>query len=159
MRKVIYVGSLPVEVAMEDQVIVIVSSFSPWATLLPSHAILCGLDQMMNTPQEAVGSEIRLRFSCIPGECLNREVLFFTPSHVYPCLVFFESPDLKERFYKGFCKQQLWPLLHYILPVSPMSSGRFDRDLWQSYVKANKTFCDTLVEECCVETDHVSHEV
>lgn len=38
----------------------------------------------------------------------------------------------------GFCKQQLWPLFHYILPVSPSSSGRFDSDLWQAYVKANK---------------------
>ncbi len=38
----------------------------------------------------------------------------------------------------GFCKQQLWPLFHYILPVSPSSSGRFDSELWQAYVKANK---------------------
>ena len=37
----------------------------------------------------------------------------------------------------GFCKQQLWPLFHYILPVSPLSSGRFDIELWQAYVKAN----------------------
>ena len=38
----------------------------------------------------------------------------------------------------GFCKQQLWPLFHYLLPLSPLSSSRFDPDLWQSYVKANK---------------------
>ncbi len=38
----------------------------------------------------------------------------------------------------GFCKQQLWPLFHYLLPLSPASSGRFDPDLWQAYVKANK---------------------
>ena len=38
----------------------------------------------------------------------------------------------------GFCKQQLWPLFHYILPVSPSSTGRFDSELWQAYVKANK---------------------
>ena len=38
----------------------------------------------------------------------------------------------------GFCKQQLWPLFHYILPVSPSSTGRFNSELWQAYVKANK---------------------
>ena len=38
----------------------------------------------------------------------------------------------------GFCKQQLWPLLHYLLPLSPSSTGRFNPELWQAYVKANK---------------------
>jgi trehalose 6-phosphate synthase/phosphatase len=38
----------------------------------------------------------------------------------------------------GFCKQQLWPLFHYLIPLSPSSSGRFDPVLWQAYVKANK---------------------
>ena len=38
----------------------------------------------------------------------------------------------------GFCKQQLWPLFHYMLPLSPMSVGRFNLELWQAYVKANK---------------------
>jgi len=38
----------------------------------------------------------------------------------------------------GFCKQQLWPLFHYILPGSPSSSQRFNVEYWQAYVKANK---------------------
>lgn len=38
----------------------------------------------------------------------------------------------------GFCKQQLWPLFHYLLPLSPNSTGRFNPELWQAYVKANK---------------------
>ena len=38
----------------------------------------------------------------------------------------------------GFCKQQLWPLFHYLLPLSPNSMGRFNPELWQAYVKANK---------------------
>ena len=41
----------------------------------------------------------------------------------------------------GFCKQQLWPLFHYLIPLSPSSSGRFDPVLWQAYVKANKVCC------------------
>ena len=38
----------------------------------------------------------------------------------------------------GFCKQQLWPLFHYLIPLSPTSAERFDPILWQAYVKANK---------------------
>lgn len=38
----------------------------------------------------------------------------------------------------GFCKQQLWPLFHYRLPLMPSSAGRFNSELWQAYVKANK---------------------
>ena len=45
---------------------------------------------------------------------------------------------LRILFAAGFCKQQLWPLFHYLLPLSPGSNGRFDPDLWQAYVKANK---------------------
>jgi hypothetical protein len=41
-------------------------------------------------------------------------------------------------FSAGFCKQQLWPLFHYVLPMSPSSAGRFNSELWQAYVKANK---------------------
>lgn len=47
---------------------------------------------------------------------------------------------------QGFCKQQLWPLFHYVLPMSPNSTGRFDSDLWQAYVKANKIFSDKVSE-------------
>jgi trehalose-6-phosphate synthase len=42
------------------------------------------------------------------------------------------------RPYAGFCKQQLWPLFHYVLPMAPSSAGRFNSELWQAYVKANK---------------------
>ncbi len=38
----------------------------------------------------------------------------------------------------GCCKQLLWPLFHYVLPVAPDSLGRFDAEMWQAYVKANK---------------------
>jgi trehalose-6-phosphate synthase len=61
------------------------------------------------------------------------------------CFPVFLEPDLKQRFYKGFCKQQLWPLLHYVLPMSPYSPGRFSPDLWQAYVRANMVFTERLV--------------
>jgi trehalose 6-phosphate synthase/phosphatase len=47
-------------------------------------------------------------------------------------------------FHAGFCKQQLWPLFHYVLPMAPSSAGRFNSELWQAYVKANKVIYLTL---------------
>ena len=45
-----------------------------------------------------------------------------------------------------FCKQQLWPILHYLVPLSPTSLGRFDPALWSAYVRANMAFANKLVE-------------
>ena len=51
----------------------------------------------------------------------------------------------------GFCKQQLWPLFHYLLPLSPESNSRFNPDLWQAYVKANKVGCCTVAALIAVQ--------
>lgn len=56
----------------------------------------------------------------------------------FGCCPVFLGKELKEEYYKGFCKQQLWPLFHYLIPLSPTSAERFDPVLWQAYVKANK---------------------
>jgi trehalose-6-phosphate synthase len=29
------------------------------------------------------------------------------------------------------CKQIMWPMFHYVLPMSPTSNARFDPNLWQ----------------------------
>ena len=71
------------------------------------------------------------------------------------CFPVFLDSDLKQRFYKGFCKEQLWPLLHYVLPMSPYSAGRFDPELWQAYVRANIVFTERLVEIVRQESDYV----
>ncbi|KAI3918505.1 hypothetical protein MKX01_041825 [Papaver californicum] len=42
----------------------------------------------------------------------------------FKCVPAFVPPDLFTRFYYGFCKQHLWPLFHYMLPLSPDLSGR-----------------------------------
>lgn len=67
----------------------------------------------------------------------------------------FLSPELKGRFYHGFCKQQLWPLFHYMLPLTPDHGGRFDRGLWQAYVSANKIFADKVMEIISPDDDYV----
>ncbi|KAK8627672.1 hypothetical protein V6N13_135276 [Hibiscus sabdariffa] len=73
----------------------------------------------------------------------------------FKCVPTFVPPDLFSRYYHGFCKQQLWPLFHYMLPLSPDLGGRFNRSLWQAYVSVNKIFPDRIMEMINPEDDFV----
>ncbi|OAY62896.1 putative alpha,alpha-trehalose-phosphate synthase (UDP-forming) 7 [Ananas comosus] len=73
----------------------------------------------------------------------------------FKCVPAFIPPDLLDKFYHGFCKQQLWPLFHYMLPFSADHGGRFDRGLWESYVLANKLFSQKVIEVLNPEDDYV----
>ena len=35
----------------------------------------------------------------------------------FKCVPTFLPPELFSKFYHGFCKQHLWPLFHYMLPL------------------------------------------
>ncbi|VAH79693.1 unnamed protein product [Triticum turgidum subsp. durum] len=76
----------------------------------------------------------------------------------FRCVAVFLPESLHDRFYHSFCKRQLWPLFHYMLPFAssastatsssssssssapPAGNGRFDRGSWEAYVLANKFF-------------------
>ncbi|KAK9115802.1 hypothetical protein Sjap_014749 [Stephania japonica] len=73
----------------------------------------------------------------------------------FKCVPTFIPNDLFSRYYHGFCKQQLWPLFHYMLPLSPDFGGRFDRSLWQAYVSVNKIFADKILEVINPDEDFV----
>ncbi|KAI4339342.1 hypothetical protein MLD38_024295 [Melastoma candidum] len=73
----------------------------------------------------------------------------------FNCVPTFLPQDLQKKFYLGFCKQQLWPLFHYMLPMCPDHGDRFDRLLWQAYVSANKIFADKVMEVISPEDDFV----
>ena len=60
---------------------------------------------------------------------------------------------MQPRLVAGFCKQQLWPLFHYLLPLSPNSMGRFNPELWQAYVKAYKA------SGCSLHSRWLSHRL
>ncbi|KAF6169351.1 hypothetical protein GIB67_016521 [Kingdonia uniflora] len=66
-----------------------------------------------------------------------------------------DSSEQEEKFYNGFCKQQLWPLFHYMLPISPDRDDRFNRSLWQAYLSANKIFADKIMEVINPDDDYV----
>ncbi|MQL79864.1 hypothetical protein Taro_012316 [Colocasia esculenta] len=75
----------------------------------------------------------------------------------FRCVPVFLPHDVHARFYHGFCKHYLWPLFHYMLPLSPAVRGgvRFDRGLWQAYVSANKAFADKVTEVLNPDGDYV----
>ncbi|RDY10189.1 putative alpha,alpha-trehalose-phosphate synthase [UDP-forming] 7, partial [Mucuna pruriens] len=73
----------------------------------------------------------------------------------FKCVPTFLPPDVLAKFYDGFCKRQLWPLFHYMLPFSTDKSHRFDRSLWEAYVLANKLFFQKVVEIINPEDDYI----
>ncbi|KAK6116515.1 hypothetical protein DH2020_049753 [Rehmannia glutinosa] len=96
------------------------------ANMLPLHAQKdYGTVEIEANEQEEVAQRLLDDFKCVPT---------------------FLSLDIQKKFYYGFCKQQLWPLFHYMLPMCPDHGDRFDRQLWQAYVSANRTFADKIME-------------
>lgn len=73
----------------------------------------------------------------------------------FQCVPTFLSLDLLNKFYHGFCKHYLWPLFHYMLPVTSHHGVRFDRLLWKAYVSANKIFADKVMEVINPDEDYV----
>lgn len=73
----------------------------------------------------------------------------------FNCVPAFLPEELKSKFYHGFCKQTLWPLFHYLLPLSPEHGGRFNRMWWQAYVSVNKIFADKVMEVISPDDDYV----
>ncbi|CAA2945575.1 probable alpha,alpha-trehalose-phosphate synthase [UDP-forming] 11 [Olea europaea subsp. europaea] len=84
--------------------------------------------------QEEVGQLLYEKFKCVPT---------------------FLSLNLMNKFYHGFCKHYLWPLFHYMLPFTPDHGVRFDKDMWQAYVSANKVFADKVMEVINPDEDYV----
>ncbi|KAF0931116.1 hypothetical protein E2562_002475 [Oryza meyeriana var. granulata] len=75
----------------------------------------------------------------------------------FSCLPVYLPSDLHRRFYHGYCKHYLWPLLHYLLPLTPSSLGGlpFDRALYHSFLSANRAFADRLTEVLSPDDDLV----
>ncbi|CAL9225844.1 unnamed protein product [Arabidopsis halleri] len=73
----------------------------------------------------------------------------------FKCVPAYIPPELFTKYYHGFCKQHLWPLFHYMLPLTPDLGGRFDRSLWQAYLSVNKIFADKVMEVISPDDDFV----
>lgn len=73
----------------------------------------------------------------------------------FNCVPTFLPFDLLKNFYHGFCKKQLWPLFHYMLPICLNKGDLFDRSLFQAYVSANRIFADKVMEVINSDDDYV----
>lgn len=73
----------------------------------------------------------------------------------FKCVPVFVPSDLQHKYFDGFCKHQLWPLFHYMLPITPDHGVRYDRALWQAYVSVNKMFANKVMEVINPEDDFV----
>jgi len=94
----------------------------------------CLKEDVKSNEQEEVAATLLESFNCVPA---------------------FPPADVRSRFYHGFCKQVLWPLFHYMLPLSPENGGRFNRSYWQAYVSVNKIFADKVMEVISPDEDYV----
>ncbi|KAK8950262.1 Alpha,alpha-trehalose-phosphate synthase [UDP-forming] 5 [Platanthera guangdongensis] len=115
-------------------------------------------DSLLLQLKDGLGDDIEVIYiGCLREEIDLKEQddVSQTLLDTFKCVPTFLPPELFSRFYHGFCKQQLWPLFHYMLPLSPDLGGRFDRSLWRAYVSVNKIFADKVMEVINPEDDFV----
>jgi hypothetical protein len=75
--------------------------------------------------------------------------VFSTCLSQFNCAPVFLPLSIKDRFYKGMCKQIMWPMFHYVLPMSPTSNARFDPNLWQVRISDSQFALPVQSRICC----------
>ncbi|XP_010251315.1 PREDICTED: probable alpha,alpha-trehalose-phosphate synthase [UDP-forming] 9 [Nelumbo nucifera] len=134
-RKIIVANMLPLHSQRDTET-------GKWCFSLDEDSLLLQLKDGFSSETEViyVGS-LKVHIDAIEQEEVALKLL-----EDFNCVPTFLPPDLQKKFYHGFCKQQLWPLFHYMLPICPDFGVRFNRSLWQAYVSANKIFADKVME-------------
>ncbi|KAL6176029.1 hypothetical protein ACLB2K_052665 [Fragaria x ananassa] len=115
-------------------------------------------DSLLLQLKDGLGEDVEVIYiGCLKEEInpSEQDDVAQTLLDTFKCVPAFLPPDLFSKFYHGFCKQHLWPLFHYMLPLSPDLGGRFDRSLWQAYVSVNKIFADKVMEVISPDEDFV----
>ncbi|XP_076958935.1 alpha,alpha-trehalose-phosphate synthase [UDP-forming] 5-like [Bidens hawaiensis] len=115
-------------------------------------------DSLLLQLRDGLGSDAEITYiGCLREEIDPKEQddVAQTLLENFKCVPAFIPPELFTKFYHGFCKQHLWPVFHYMLPLSPDLGGRFDRSLWQAYVSVNKIFADKVMEVISPDEDFV----
>ncbi|XP_016440934.2 alpha,alpha-trehalose-phosphate synthase [UDP-forming] 5 [Nicotiana tabacum] len=115
-------------------------------------------DSLLLQLKDGLGEDVEVIYiGCLKEEIdpSEQDDVAQTLLETFKCVPAFIPPELFSKFYHGFCKQHLWPLFHYMLPLSPDLGGRFDRSLWQAYVSVNKIFADKVMEVISPDDDFV----
>ncbi|CBI32125.3 unnamed protein product, partial [Vitis vinifera] len=105
-RKIIVANMLPLH-AQRDKVT------AKWCFSLDEDALLLHLKDGFSPETEViyVGS-LKVEIDASEQEEVAQKLL-----EDFNCVPTFLPHDLHKKFYHGFCKQQLWPLFHYMLPM------------------------------------------
>lgn len=74
-----------------------------------------------------------------------RDDIYKTLHDEYDSEAVFPNDDIFQGHYKSFCKQILWPSLHYQIPDDPKSKA-FEEHSWEQYKALNQLVADKLVE-------------
>ncbi|PHT34141.1 putative alpha,alpha-trehalose-phosphate synthase [UDP-forming] 9 [Capsicum baccatum] len=143
-RKIIVANMLPLHAQRDTTV-------KKWLFSLDEDSLLLQLKDGFSPETEVVyvGS---LKVDVEPSE---QEEVAQRLLEEFKCVPAFVPHDIQEKFYHNFCKQQLWPLFHYMLPMCPDHGDRFDRQMWQAYVSVNKIFADKVMEVVNPEDDYI----
>ncbi|PIN16864.1 Trehalose-6-phosphate synthase component TPS1 [Handroanthus impetiginosus] len=143
-RKIIVANMLPLQAQKDNET-------GKWRFSLDEDSLLLQLKDGFSPETEViyVGS-LKVEIEANEQEEIAQRLL-----DDFNCVPTFLPIDIQRRFYYGFCKQQLWPLFHYMLPMCPDHGERFDRQLWQAYVSANKVFADKVMEIANPEDDFI----
>ncbi|KAM3734519.1 hypothetical protein ACB098_10G021100 [Castanea mollissima] len=115
-------------------------------------------DSLLLQLKDGLGEDVEVTYiGCLKEQVDPREQddVAQTLLETFKCVPAFIPSELFSKFYHGFCKQHLWPLFHYMLPLSPDLGGRFDRSLWQAYLSVNKIFADKVMEVISPDDDFV----
>lgn len=143
-RKIIVANMLPLHASRETET-------GKWRFTLDEDSLLLQLKNGLapNTEVIYIGS-LKADIDISEQDEVSQKLL-----KEFKCVPTFLPQDLQKKFYHGYCKQYLWPLFHYMLPMCPDHGDRFDRSLWQAYVSANKIFADKVMEVINPEDDYV----
>ncbi|CAL9047020.1 probable alpha,alpha-trehalose-phosphate synthase [UDP-forming] 9 [Musa acuminata AAA Group] len=143
-RKIIVANFLPLN-SMKDQ------TTGEWCFTWDEDALLLQLKDGFSYDTEVI------YVGCLKADIdvREQEVVSQKLLEEYGCMPTFLSPDLYKKYYHGFCKKQLWPLFHYMLPIGLHKGDLFDHSLFQAYVSANKKFADKVLEVINSDDDYV----
>ncbi|XP_062193000.1 probable alpha,alpha-trehalose-phosphate synthase [UDP-forming] 9 [Phragmites australis] len=111
---------------------------------LDPHALPLQLSRGLPRPVVFVGALPSTAASIPASEELAADLLAR-----FSCSPVFLVDGLHKDFYDGFCKHYLWPMLHYLLPLTPSSGGgglSFNAELYRAYLTANTQFADRVFE-------------
>ena len=70
------------------------------------------------------------------------------------CVPVYLNSDLANIYINSFCKQVMWPLLHYMTPtVANQSIGKRWEEMWGAYQAANQAYADVILAQMKNPTD------